>query len=243
MGRQCTFGLVSGTDMERFWDARAREDPFHFVDDREPYRAADLDRFWARGERDLDHLLRTLGARIEEGDAVVDLGCGVGRLTRVIAARAGQVWAVDVSGEMLDRARRLNPALENVEWVHGDGRTLRPISDQAADAVISHVTFQHLPDPGLTYDYVGEIGRVLRPGGWAAFQVSDDPSIHRPPRSLGERVLALAGRVPRGRRSPAWVGSAVSQDALHAAVESAGMAVKRVEGTGTQFCLVLVRKH
>ena len=228
--------------MGRFWDERAREDAMFFVDDREPYGNADADRFWAQGERDLDHILSTLGTRIASGDSVVDVGCGVGRLTRVIARRARQVYAVDVSAEMLTLARVHNGELDNVRWIHGDGATLRPIPDAAADAVVSHVVFQHIPDPQVTYGYVAEMGRVLRPGGWAAFQVSNDPSIHRVSRSVGQRVKTAVGRGPRGQGDPKWLGSAVDLDALRATGERAGLTLERIEGEATQFCLVLARR-
>jgi ubiquinone/menaquinone biosynthesis C-methylase UbiE len=228
--------------MGRFWDARAREDAMFFVDDREPYGQADEARFWKQGERDLDHVLGGLGAQIVRGDTVVDVGCGVGRLTRVIAGRAARVYAIDVSAEMLAQARDHNAQLHNVEWVHGDGTTLRPIPDAVANAVISHVVFQHVPDPRITYGYVAEMGRVLRPGGWAAFQVSNDPSIHRATQSLGQRVKAAVGRAPRGQGDPKWLGSAVDLDELRATAERAGMEAERIEGEGTQFCLVLVRR-
>src|SRR2546429_7518949 len=47
-------------EMRRFWDARAREDAFFFVDSRQPYRSPDPDRFWT-GEEAVDHLLGRLG--------------------------------------------------------------------------------------------------------------------------------------------------------------------------------------
>jgi SAM-dependent methyltransferase len=234
---------VSEGEMGRFWDERAREDALFFVDDREPYGKADEERFWAEGERDLDHVLGKLGARIEAGDRVVDLGCGVGRLTRVIAARAASVYAIDVSAEMLAQARKHNPELGNVEWIHGDGLTLQPIPDEAADAVVSHVVFQHIPDPQVTYGYVAEMGRVLRAGGWAAFQVSNDPGIHRATQSVGPRLRAAVGRAPRGQTEPQWVGSAVDMEELRAAASGAGLELTRVEGERTQFCLVLARRR
>jgi ubiquinone/menaquinone biosynthesis C-methylase UbiE len=209
-----------------------------FVDDREPYGNADAERFWAQGERDLDHILSTLGTRIASGDGVVDVGCGVGRLTRVIARRARQVYAVDVSAEMLTLARVHNGELDNVRWIHGDGATLRPIPDAAADAVVSHVVFQHIPDPQITLGYVREMGRVLKPGGWAAFQISNDPTLHRATIGLRDRVKAALGRAPQGQDEPQWLGSAVDLQDLTAAALEGGLEIAKVVGEGTQFCYV-----
>src|SRR5205814_1077434 len=98
--------------------------------------------------------------------------------TRVLAERTEHVWAFDISSEMLARARDAVGELPNVDWVHGDGTTLQPVAEGAASACFSFVVFQHIPDPAITLGYVHEMGRVLRPGGWSAFQISNDPSIH-----------------------------------------------------------------
>ena len=227
--------------MRDFWDARAREDALYFVDNRRGYRSEELDGFWEDGERDLDRMLEVLELRVQPSDIVLDIGCGVGRLTRVLARRAASVYALDVSPEMIERARRENAALANVEWIAGDGTTLDPLADASVDACVSHVTFQHVPDPAITLGYVTEIGRVLRPAGWAAFQVSNDARVHRPPRAR-RRLLAAVGRAPRGQKDPAWVGSAVSLDGLGAAAALGGLEIERIVGEGTQFCLVRARK-
>lgn len=232
--------------MGDFWDRRAREDAFYFVDSRSRYRATDRDRFWEGGRHDLDLLLETLQIAIAPHEAVLEIGCGVGRLTRAIAERAGAVMALDVSPEMVALARRENPDLDNVEWLVGDGTTLSGAADGSIDACLSHVVFQHVPDPSITLGYVAEMGRVLRPGGWAGFQVSDDPSVHLP-RSLGERVrdalAGFAGRAPQGRGHPAWLGSAVELDRLRDVAASVAMDTERVTGAGTQYCAILLRRR
>lgn len=231
--------------MQSYWDARARENALYFVDNNVEYGSPDEERFWKDGQFPVDRMLELLGVEVGPADDVVEIGCGVGRLTRVLAGRAASVTALDVSAEMLARARELNSHLHNVTWVHGDGTTLTGIGDATADACFSYVVFQHIPDPRVTLGYVGEMGRVLRAGGWSAFHVSNAPRIHRPARGLTrvrEWVRHLVGRSPRPQDDPAWLGSAVDLGDLRRTAESAGMRVERVTGEGTQFCFVLLRK-
>ncbi|MGI8726282.1 MAG: class I SAM-dependent methyltransferase [Solirubrobacterales bacterium] len=237
---------MKGRSMREFWDARADEDAFYFVDSRLAYGSPDAARFWSGGEEDLDRLLGTLGVRVDPGDELVEIGCGVGRLTRVLSERAGAVWALDVSSRMLELAREHNPDLDNVRWVEGNGTSLEGIADQSADGCISLVVFQHIPDPEVTLGYVREIGRVLKPGGWAGFQLSNRPAIHRA-RPLLERLRALPrrlrGKAPAGQTHAAWLGSAVDLETLAEAAGAGGCELARVSGEGTQWCAVLLRKR
>ena len=229
--------------MREFWDRRARENPWFFISNELDYSAPDLERFWASGEDDLDALLGQLEDTLEPSDHVVEIGCGAGRMTRAIAGRAARVTGVDVSPRMLEIAREENAHLDNVDWLLGDGSTLAGVPDASADACLSHIVFQHLPDPKLTLGYVREMGRVLRPGGRALFQVSNAPEVHTKPHE-GPRLrgAALRGRWPRGQRSPAWVGSAVDLDDLRAAAREAGLELERIVGEGTQYCFVRARR-
>jgi SAM-dependent methyltransferase len=234
---------VARNHMQRFWDARAREDAFYFVDNTLPYRTPDIERFWAGGTWVLDQFAERLGIAIAPGDVVIDLGCGLGRLTRVVAARAARVLAIDISPEMLARARELNPQLTNVDWLAGDGFSLQPVGDGAADALISHVVFHHIPDPQITLGYVTEMGRVLRPGGWAAFQIANVRPEHVLPPARRRPLAKLRRRLPRGDRDPAWRGSSVDLDELRDVANDAGLDVEQIDGEGQQFCLVLVRRR
>ena len=231
---------VDATHIRKFWDERAREDAYFFVDNRRQYGDPDVGPFWADGVRDLDTLLEALDVRIEPTNVVLDLGCGVGRLTRVIAERAARVCGVDVSSEMVALARQHNAGLNNVEWIVGNGSDLEPLPDQSFDLCLSHVVFQHIPDPAITLGYVREMGRVLRAGGLAAFQISNDPGVHARQR---ERRLRLPGRRgPSGQRDSAWLGSAIDLGQLHVAAVEGGLELERIVGQSTQFCLVRARK-
>jgi SAM-dependent methyltransferase len=241
---------MSRTDrhMRRFWDRRAREDAFHFVDSRLPYRGSDPERFWREGEKDLRKFLEVAGVEVEPGSRILEIGCGVGRLTRGLAARANEVLALDVSAEMLAQAREHNHELENVTWLLGDGMSLAGIDDSSVDGCLSHVVFQHIPDPAITLGYVAEMGRVLRRGGWAAFQLSNDPRVHRAghhastAQRVARRVRAGVRRAPRGVDDPAWLGSAVDLDEVEAVASDIGMPIESVFGAGTQFCVIRARR-
>jgi SAM-dependent methyltransferase len=231
---------MDASHIREFWDQRAREDAYFFVDNRREYGDPELGPFWDDGARDLDRLLDALEVRIEPDDAVLDVGCGVGRLTSVIAGRAARVCGLDVSSEMIALARQHHADL-NVEWVVGNGTDLDPLPDRSFDLCISHVVFQHIPDPGVTLSYVREMGRVLTPGGIAAFQISNDPAVHvRERRRL--RDLASGRRGPAGQNDAAWLGSAVDLGDLHVAAVESGLELERIVGDGTQFCLVRARR-
>ena len=226
--------------MARFWDERAREDPFFFVDNRLEYRQPDVDRFWAGGERDLEMMLTAIGESLRADDDVVELGCGIGRLTRPIAARCASVRALDVSREMIELARTHNPELANVEWLVGDGESLAGIEDASADVCISHVVLQHIPEPAISLGYIREMGRVLRPGGWAAFQFSTVPKLHEPA-GLVQRFRER--HEPAASFDPRWRGSALTLDEVREAARAGGMNVKRTAGEGTQHCVALARRR
>lgn len=230
--------------MQQFWDERAKEDAFYFVDNRIGYRDPESEaQFWAGGLVDLDNVLNALEIQAKPTDRVVEIGCGVGRLTRVLSERTAGVKALDVSAEMLELARKHNGQLENVEWVHGDGVSLEGIPDGQADLVVSHVVFQHIPDPQITLGYVRDIGRVLKPGGLAGFQVSNDTTVHRRRSSFGHRVRAALGRAPKGQAHAAWLGSAVGVDDLRAAASEGEMDIEKLVGEGTQYLLVRLRRR
>ena len=103
---------------------------------------------------------------LEPGEDVLDLGCGVGTDTLVAAqmvAPDGRVTGIDMTREMLDKARRAaaEMALTNVEFVQGEAERL-PFGDATFDVVISNGVIDLIPDKDAVFS---ELFRVLRPGG------------------------------------------------------------------------------
>jgi SAM-dependent methyltransferase len=168
-------------------------------------------------------------------------------MTRAIAFRAASVVGVDVSAEMVAAAEQALAGVANATVVVGNGTDLSGFADASFDVCYSFIVFQHIPDPAVTCGYVEEIGRVLRPGGWAVFQVSEQPERHqaatygRRPGPL-QRLRRAAGRAPRGCLDPQWLGSAVARPDLLRAIERGGLSLEATSGDGTQFCMVHVTR-
>lgn len=111
-------------------------------------------------------------AQIKAGDVVVDLGSGVGNdcfIAREITGASGKVIGVDMTPEMIDKARINADKLgfNNVEFRLGDIESL-PIGGNVADVVVSNCVLNLVPDKKLAFS---EMFRILKQG--AHFSVSD----------------------------------------------------------------------
>lgn len=97
---------------------------------------------------------------------VLEVGCGTGVLTRVLARwpGIGSVVGVDPTASFLDRARTLAVDLPNVTFQEADGRKL-PFDDATFDVVVFDSVLSHVPGPE---GVLAEAARVLRPGGCLA---------------------------------------------------------------------------
>jgi ubiquinone/menaquinone biosynthesis C-methylase UbiE len=94
---------------------------------------------------------------------LADIGCGTGSLTFELARFAQKVIGVDLSSEMLRRARALakERAMRNVDFRQGDALKL-PLASASVDAAFCVMVLHFLPDPERA---VAGLCRITRPGG------------------------------------------------------------------------------
>jgi SAM-dependent methyltransferase len=116
--------------------------------------------------------LPTEYAQIRPGDTVVDLGSGAGNdcfVARSIAGEKGRVIGIDMTGEMIARARENAGKLgfSNVEFRLGDIEDM-PVEDNTADVVVSNCVMNLVPDKKRAFS---ETFRIIKPGGH--FSISD----------------------------------------------------------------------
>jgi ubiquinone/menaquinone biosynthesis C-methylase UbiE len=134
---------------------------------------------------------------LPENARVLDIGCGTGAVTRVLAGwpRVGEVVGVDPSPSFLRKARELAAGHAGLRFELGDGRDL-PFEKGSFDLALFHTTLCHVPSPQRA---LTEAFRVLRPGGWLAVFDGD----------YATTTVATGDYDPLQACVEAWVGSSV----------------------------------
>jgi arsenite methyltransferase len=163
-------------------------------------------------------------AGIREGEVVVDLGCG-GGMDVFLAARkvgsAGRVVGIDMTTEMLERARAGTQklGLTNVEF-HQSTIDRLPLADNSVDCVISNCVINLAPDKLAVFR---EILRVLKPGGRVA--LSDIALKQELPSEIKHSVQAYVG----------CISGAILIDEYRSLLEQAGFNAVVVTDTGSDL--------
>lgn len=109
-------------------------------------------------------------ARVRDGDAILDVGCGTGALDQAVLGRAptSHVTGIDLSAQYVARARASLPG-DRASFEVGDAQALR-FADRTFDRTLSLLVLNFVPEPGKA---LREMIRVTRPGGTVAAAVWD----------------------------------------------------------------------
>lgn len=151
-----------------------------------------------------EECLDALGDEVVEPGMILDIGCGVGRISNEVGA-----VGIDISENMLEIARK-GERFDDQYWMC-DGRNI-PFPDDTFDSAYSMLLFQHLQADAFR-QYIGEIFRVLKIGSIFRFQfiegISNEPFSNHYPLKLVELWLEEAGfglpeSIDRGLGHPQW---------------------------------------
>lgn len=96
----------------------------------------------------------------------LEIACGHGRCTRFLARNCARLWAVDLTQEVVDVCRERLAAFPNIQYAKTDGKTLPMVPDSSIDFAFSWDSLVHAERDVLD-SYAKELGRVLKPGGYA----------------------------------------------------------------------------
>jgi SAM-dependent methyltransferase len=163
--------------------------------------------FVSTGDDEVPAYLETFGLRpaVTDRRVVVEIGCGIGRMTCAFTREFSTVYACDLDAGFLERCRETVARFGKVDRLRtievGDGRTLA-VAPGIADLAFSYITLQHC-DPADALELAVEAVRVVRPGGHVALNFRS--------RSGADVLLLPIGAVIRSLFRIPRVGTWLSQ--------------------------------
>jgi len=145
-------------DLQESYDRLAKQYADHIADE---LQNKPLDR----------QLLDRLAERVKDAGLVCDMGCGPGHIARYLRERGVTVCGIDLSAEMLQQARALNP---DIEFRQGNMLSL-DIEDEAFAGMTAFYSLIHIPRDEVS-KALTELKRVLRRGGLLllSFHIGDE---------------------------------------------------------------------
>jgi SAM-dependent methyltransferase len=210
--------------MREEWNERARSDAHYFV--AFGRRDQDAEEFLASAAdvvRDLEGELKRFPSDVAlKARRALEIGCGPGRLMRPMSRYFGEIHGIDVSDEMITRSKHQLRDIAHAHTHHASGSDLSQFPSNHFDFVYSYAVFQHIPSAEIVYSYLRETIRVLKPGGFARFQINDLP---RPARTY-----------------TTWEGVRISSDEVRAFTRENGVDLLSLTGIETQYMWTTWRK-
>lgn len=139
-----------------------------------------------------------LGDRLR-GARCVNIGCSTGIIDSHLAVHVGELTGIDIDSAAIAYAQTAHSA-PNLSFAVADAMAL-DFPDQSVDVVICSQVYEHVPEPARM---MGEIGRILAPGGFCYFAATNKlcvieqhyflPFLSLLPQRLADIYLRITGR-------------------------------------------------
>lgn len=218
----------SASAMKRDWDERALENARWYINTLS-WEQSD-EEFDLSGQREFDgQVLADLGILTDRRDPktlrLLEIGCGVGRITRYLADVFGEVCATDVSGEMIRQAKGRLSSRTNVTFQETNGASFPEFEDQSFDVVFAAYVFQHVPSSAIIESNIREGYRLLKPRGVFKFVTN---GVHNEEFSKMQKDT--------------WTGASFPEASIRRLALELGAQLLGGHGDGTQYCWSFMRK-
>lgn len=214
--------------MKRDWNHRAEENSRWYINTvRLDQTEAEFD---ATGLNEINtlilpELILMTGGRNPRDLKFLEIGCGIGRMTKHLAAIFGEVHATDVSGEMIRQARERLKDLPNVHLHETSGVDFAALPNDFFDIAFSAYVFQHVPSKAVIESNIRDAYRVVKPGG--IFRVHTN----------GVEAQSYAEA-----EKDTWSGATFTESELRQLARELGAQLISIYGANTMFCWTMLRK-
>jgi ubiquinone/menaquinone biosynthesis C-methylase UbiE len=140
-------------------------------------------KFWTERQDAMDAVLAPVSASVvrtaaaKPGEHVIDVGCGCGATALDLAAEVGaqgSVLGIDISEDMLARARQRTPVGTPVTFLHADA-TVYPFKPASADILVSRFGVMFFAEPARAF---ANLRGALKAGGRVAFACWRAPKLN-----------------------------------------------------------------
>ncbi len=152
------------------------------------------------GREEIDNLMRLFTLPQGPELSLLEIGCGIGRLTFNLADKYGNICGLDVSNEFL-RIANSNNTFANVQFIKIENERLLTSQASAYDIVFSMEVFHYL-ELEVLKNYIADAYRLLKPGGIFVFQINTQNFKLRTRLSLGFRAFLNSIGIKYWRDSP-----------------------------------------
>jgi ubiquinone/menaquinone biosynthesis C-methylase UbiE len=260
--------IIHKRKMKEQWDKIAAENAYFGIDsipEFEKINLIDEQEFWRRGSETGENLLRDLNLKDISSLEMVEIGCGIGRMTQFFAQKFYKVYAFDVSDNMIQKAKYKWGHLQNIEFILGSGSDLKPVKNKCIDLVFSYIVLQHVLSDNIVLNYIKECSRVLKPEGIAFLQFRTFTPEMRTMGNFVKRTLLFSWRTyiksnikrtrPSKNTNPVtnlnekfnrdfevWHGCQVSTLAVNEIAKKVKLDILKVEGENTQYTYYTFKK-
>ena len=112
---------------------------------------------------------------LRQSESMADIGCGPGLITLSLAPWLNEIHAFDISPALAHRAAENLSGVRNVR-VEVGSLTAIPLGGARVDKLLAYSVLQYLGGEDAVAAAMGEVGRVLKPGGMALLAANPDPA-------------------------------------------------------------------
>ena len=144
---------------KELWNKLAKDNSKYYV---ASYKGKGIteEEFVESGREDYKNLILN-DELIEKNGIILEVGCGIGRMTQFMRYDFNKVIGIDISGEMIQQAKE---RLRGAEFIETDGETI-PLPSNSIDFTFSYIVFQHFKTKEMLESNFKEVYRVLKKDG------------------------------------------------------------------------------